>query len=99
MGIVLAWWSFAFLQQMVPAAMTVFTPLQLNAGMLVFASITCLFVGVAIGLVPALQASNVDLSEATKADGGHTNLVKQARLRSTMVVAQVALALVVLVGA
>lgn len=99
LGIVLAWWSFAFLQQMVPAAMTVFTPLQLNAGMLVFASITCLFVGVAIGLVPALQASNVDLSEATKADGGHTNLVKQARLRSTMVVAQVALALVVLVGA
>ena len=55
--------------------------------------------GVAVGLAPALQASNVDLSEAMKADGGHSDLVKQNRLRSTMVVAQVALALVVLVGA
>ncbi len=34
-----------------------------------------------------------------KADGGHSALVKQNRLQSTMVVAQVALALVVLVGA
>jgi putative ABC transport system permease protein len=99
LGILLAQWSFAFLQQLIPAAMTLYTPLQLNAGMLAFASITCLFVGVVIGLAPALQASNVDLSEATKADGGHSNLVKQARLRSAMVVAQVALALVVLVGA
>ena len=99
LGILLAWWSFAFLRQLIPSAMSLYTPLQLNAGMLAVATFTCILVGVAIGLVPALQASNVDLSEATKADGGHTNLVKQARLRSTMVVAQVALALVVLVGA
>ena len=99
LGILLARWSFAFLQQLIPSAMSLSTPLQLNAGMLAVAAITCLLVGVAIGLAPALQASNVELSEATKADGGHTNLVKQARLRSTMVVAQVALALVVLVGA
>jgi len=99
LGLLLARWSFAFLQQLIPSAMTLSTPLQLNAGMLAFASMTCLLVGVAIGLAPALQASKVDLSEATKADGGHTNLVKQARLRSTMVVAQVALAVVVLVGA
>ena len=96
LGLLLARWSFAFLQQLIPSAMTLSTPLQLNAGMLAFASMTCLLVGVAIGLAPALQASKVDLSEATKADGGHTNLVKQARLRSTMVVAQVALAVVVL---
>jgi putative ABC transport system permease protein len=99
LGILLAWWSFAFLRQLIPSAMSLYTPLQLNAGMLAVATFTCILVGVAIGLVPALQASNVDLSEATKADGGHTNLVKQARLHSTMVVAQVALALVVLVGA
>ena len=99
LGILLAWWSFAFLHQLIPSAMSLYTPLQLNAGMLAFASVICLLVGVAIGLVPALQASSVDLSEATKADGGHTNLVKQTRLRNAMVVAQVALALVVLVGA
>jgi putative ABC transport system permease protein len=99
LGLVLARWSFTFLRQMIPAAMSLYTPLTLDTGVLAFVSVISLVTGLGFGLLPALQASNVDLSESMKADGGHSNLVKQDRLRNAMVVAQVALALVVLVGA
>jgi putative ABC transport system permease protein len=98
LGVVLAWWSFGFLQQMIPPGMRLYTPVEFNAGVLAFAVVACLLTGIGFGLAPALQAANVDLNEAMKADGGHSNVVKQNRLRNTMVVAQVALALVVLVG-
>jgi putative ABC transport system permease protein len=99
LGVLLAWWSRAFLTQMVPAGMNLYTPLEFDWRVLAFVSVTCLGTAVAVGLIPALRAAAVDLSEAMKADGGHRNLVKQNRLQNTMVVAQVALALVVLVGA
>ena len=98
-GLVLAWWSRAFLTQMIPSGMSLYTPLEFDTGVWLFVSVICLITGVAVGLTPALRAANVDLSESMKADGGHSHLVKQNRLQSAMVVAQVALALVVLVGA
>jgi putative ABC transport system permease protein len=99
LGSLLAWWSRAFLTQMVPAGMNLYTPLEFDWGVLAFVSVTCLLTAVAVGLMPALRAAAVDLSESMKADGGHSNLVEQNRLQNTMVVAQIALALVVLVGA
>jgi putative ABC transport system permease protein len=99
LGVLLAWWSRAFLAQMVPAGMSLYTPLAFDTSVVLFVSAICLLTALGFGLVPALQASSVDLSESMKAGGGHGNLVKQNRLQSTMVVAQVALALVVLVGA
>jgi putative ABC transport system permease protein len=51
-------------------------------------------------LAPAFQASKIDLNEALKQGGGRTGLNAAGnRLRSAMVVAEVALALVLLVGA
>jgi predicted permease len=99
LGLLLAWWSRAFLAQMVPAGMSLYTQLKFDPGVLSFGAAICLLAGVAVGLTPALRAAGVDLSESMKADGGHGNLVKQNRLQNTMVVAQVALALVVLIGA
>src|SRR4051812_43293076 len=48
------------------------------------------------GLVPAIQLSRIDLNEALK-EGGRTHGPRN-RLRSALVVAEVALALVLLVG-
>lgn len=56
--------------------------------------------GIIFGLVPALQASRVDLNEALKQGGGNTGLGSGGgRLRGALVVTEVALTLVLLLGA
>ncbi len=56
--------------------------------------------GLGFGLVPALQATKVDLTVALKEGGrGSGSGLARARLRSSLVIAEVALALVLLVGA
>jgi macrolide transport system ATP-binding/permease protein len=56
--------------------------------------------GIAAGLAPALQASKPDLTAALKEEGSalHANL-SQSRLRSILVVAQMAVCLSLLIGA
>lgn len=57
-------------------------------------------VGLLFGVLPSLQASRVDLGAALKdGDRASTTGVRGQRLRSTLAVAQVALALALLVGA
>jgi putative ABC transport system permease protein len=52
------------------------------------------------GLAPALQLSRVDLNEALKQGGGRTSLsAGHRRLQNTMIIGEVALAMVLLVGA
>jgi hypothetical protein len=56
--------------------------------------------GILFGLIPALQSSRTDLSGALKAGGGRSGRgIGQNRTRSALVVSEVALALVLLVGA
>jgi putative ABC transport system permease protein len=57
-------------------------------------------VGLAFGLVPALRAARTDLNEAFKTGGiGATASRRDSRLRGTLVIAQIALAIVLLAGA
>jgi putative ABC transport system permease protein len=57
--------------------------------------------GVAFGMVPALQARRVDLQGTLKGDGGHGASAggERARLRSVLVVAECALAVMLVIGA
>ena len=99
-GLLLAVWSFAFLQRLIPDGMAVSTKLELDLPVLGFTLLITLLTAIVFGLAPAFQASKIDLNEALKQGGGRAALnAGSNRLRSVMVVAEVALALVLLVGA
>jgi putative ABC transport system permease protein len=67
---------------------------------LVFTLLVSVGTGILFGLIPALHASRGDLSGALKESSGRTGTgFRQNRTRSVLVVAEVALALVLLVGA
>jgi len=99
-GLLLAWWSFAFLRQLIPPGLTQFAALSLNAPVLAYTVMVCIAAGLLFGLAPALQASKSNLSDALKQGdlrAGHG--AGSNRLRNLMVISEVALALVLLVGA
>ncbi len=67
---------------------------------LLFGLVVSLGTGVLFGLLPALEASRPDLSSTLKEGGGRTGSgFRQNRTRAVLVVSEVALALVLLVGA
>lgn len=99
-GLLLATWSFAFLQRLIPDGLVASAKLGLDLPVLGFTVLVTLLTAVFFGLAPAFQASRIDLNEALKQGGGRSGLNAGGnRLRSAMVVAEVALALVLLVGA
>ncbi|HVF44973.1 MAG TPA: ABC transporter permease [Pyrinomonadaceae bacterium] len=101
LGLLLALWSFAFLQQLIPPSMSLAAGLSVDGRVLVFTLLVSLVTGTLFGLAPALQASKAGPGEALKAGGGGRGGTASGgrRLRNAFVVAEVALALVLLVGA
>jgi putative ABC transport system permease protein len=96
-GACLAAWSFAFLQKLIPATLALSTDLRLDLKILLFAFVVSVLTGVVFGLVPALQAAKVDLNEALKQSSVRTT--SSGKLRSGIIVFEVALSIVLLVGA
>ncbi len=64
-----------------------------------FALALSLVTGILVGLAPAVQSSNIDSNAAIKEGAGHSPSKHTSRLRSGLVVAETALALVLLIGA
>ena len=96
LGTALAYWSFAFLQKLIPAQMALLTSLKLDTRILLFTLVLSLVTGVVFGLVPALQSAKVDLNEALKQS---TRVTSSSKLRNALIVFEVALSIVLLVGA
>ncbi|MFL6257643.1 MAG: ABC transporter permease [Pyrinomonadaceae bacterium] len=102
-GLVLALWGVDLLVTLIPSAQLAQMPylrsLSLNRDVLLFAMGLSLLTGVLFGLTPALSASRTDLQGALKEGGRNTVSRGSRRLRDLLVVAEVALALMLLVGA
>lgn len=100
LGLLFAVWSFEFLQKLVPPNMSLSAKLAIDSPILGYTLLVSLLTGVVFGLAPALQASRINLNAALKQGGRSIGLDAGGnRLRSVMVVGEVALALVLLVGA
>ena len=71
---------------------------RLDGTVLAVTTLLCLATAGLFGVVPALQASQVDVTDSLK-DGDRSGTGRGRRIRSTFVVAEVALAFVLLIGA
>src|SRR6202044_1210790 len=75
-------------------------PVNLDWRVLVFTFVAAVVTGILFGLVPALQSSRSDLSVTLRESGARTGSgVRHNKMRSILVVTEMALALVLLVGA
>jgi putative ABC transport system permease protein len=74
--------------------------LEVDSTVLVFTLLVALLAGILAGIAPAFEASHADLNEVLKESGrGASPSPGRSRLRGLLVISQVALALVLLVGA
>src|SRR5262245_55087840 len=97
-GVLLAQWALsalvAFGADLIPRVLEI----RIDPLALVFSLLVTLITGLLIGLLPALQASNVNVLEALK-EAGRGSIGSGSRLRSGLLVAEVSLSLVVLIAA
>jgi predicted permease len=99
-GLLLAQWGTEALVKTVPQNIPRITNIQLDASVLIFTLLVSLVTGVVFGLMPAWQASHVDLNSSLKS-GSRTGSAGEGkgRVRNALIMAEVALALVLLISA
>ncbi len=98
LGILLAGWGKNLLAVGIANEMPWIKELPLDSNVLIFAIAASLFSGIAFGFFPALQAAKPNLTETLK-EGNKGASGGRQPMRSSLVVAEVALALLLLVGA
>jgi putative ABC transport system permease protein len=99
-GLALAWLCVRVLASALPESLARVATIGIDARVLVVAAVAALATGLISGIVPALQGSSPGLSTALSESsrGGGTGRGRR-RARAALVVAEVALAVVLLVGA
>ncbi len=100
LGVLLAVWSVDGLFAVSPTELPGREGFGLNGRVLTFTLLLSLLTGLVFGLTPAWSASKIDLTTSLKEGArGATDGVMWRRLRGALVVAEIALALVLLTGA
>src|SRR5258706_439743 len=98
LGLLVAWAGVRLARQLPEDSLPRLQELMLDGGVLLFALLTSVGVALVFGLVPALQASRAGLRDTMSAFSGTTRH-SGGRMLSALVVIEVALALMLLVGA
>jgi putative ABC transport system permease protein len=102
LGVLIGFWGIDALRAANPGEASRFAPgwyqLGINTPVLLFTLGLSLVSGIVFGLVPALQASKTNLNDSLK-EGSRQTSGSSHRLRSSLVVFEFALSLVLLVGA
>ena len=100
LGLFLAYCGVSILLAIKPANVPRITEIGLDGRLILFSFGISLLTGLIFGLAPALQASKLHLTESLREGGWNSHAgLGHHRLRKVFVVAQIAIALVLLVGA
>jgi putative ABC transport system permease protein len=100
LGLLIAQWGSEALVAAVPQNIPRFSTIRLDGAVLAFTVLLSLGTGIAFGLVPAWQASHVDLNTALKSGArGAGGVEGKHRVRNGLVMTEVALALILLICA
>jgi putative ABC transport system permease protein len=100
LGLLLARGVVALVARLGPAGIPRLAEARIDARLFLFALAVALATGILFGIAPAIQGSGADLHTALQTVGrGGTTSRSGRRLRSVLVVVEVALAVVVLIGA
>jgi putative ABC transport system permease protein len=100
LGAVLAMWGTDLIVSLSPEGITRIAETRLDARVLAFTALVSVLTGAVCGLAPALGVSRERLAEALKEGGrSSTGGLRRGHARRLLVVAEVSLALVLLVGA
>jgi len=100
LGLVIAYWSTTLILALKPPIpVPIALDLSLNARVLLFTLAASLLTGIVFGLAPALQASRASLVPALASDRVASPGGGRFRLRSSLVILQVAVSLVLLISA
>lgn len=100
LGLSAAIWIKAALVGMLPANVPQFRAIELDGQVLLFTFLLTAITGIAFGVLPALSASRTDLNHKLKDRGRRTSAGSaQQRMRAILVVVEVALSVMLLVGA
>ena len=97
-GLLLVWWGIEVLVAVAPPAILRLNEVAVDARVLGFTLALSLLTGIIFGLAPALHASKLDLNAALK-EGARSSTGAGHRLRNLLAISEIALALVLLVGA
>jgi len=99
LGVLLATWGVRVLSSIDTGDMSRMDEVNIDARVLGFTFLITLIVGVLSGLVPALQTSHLELNETLKKGNRTSSAGAGGRLRRSLVSLEIALALMLLVGA
>ena len=99
LGLLIAGYGISALRALAPADLPRVNEIALNGPALLWAGVTLILTSVAFGLAPALRASRAEAGESLQAGGRTAGSASQNRFSQFLVVAEVALAILLLVGA
>ncbi len=98
-GLVLAAWGVQALRALAPADLPRLSEIALNAPVFLWTLGILLVTGILVGLAPGLQASKSDLNRALQESGRNSGGLRRSRVSRALVISEIALALLLLVGA
>jgi len=99
-GLILAWWGTDLLVKLSPPELLNLAEVGISAPVLGFTLAVSLLTGIIFGLAPAFETTRLNLTESLKEGGKNIGgSTRSHRLRNVLVVTEIALALVLLVGA